>query len=254
MLRALFVALHKEWMEQRRSHRLLVVAVVLGAFGLSSPLLAKLTPELIRLVPNGEALVALIPPPTAADALAQYVKNLAQFGVVLALLMAMGAVALEKDKGTAALMLVKPMPRGAFLLAKFAALSVTFAVGILLAGVAGYIYTLLLFEALNVAGWLALNGLLLLFMLVFVALTLLCSTLTRSQVVAGGLAFGALAVLTAVGAIPVIGEYLPGQLIVWGVELALGSGQASWPAFGVSLGLIAAALAGAWLIFRRQEL
>ena len=51
-----------------------------------------------------------------------------------------------------------------------------------------------------------------------------------------------------------IGEYLPGQLIVWGVGLVLGSGQASWPAFGVSLGLIAAALAGAWLIFRKQEL
>ncbi len=60
MLPALFVAFRKEWMEQRRSHRLLVVAVVLVAFGLSSPLLAKLTPELIRLVPEGDALVAKI--------------------------------------------------------------------------------------------------------------------------------------------------------------------------------------------------
>lgn len=254
MLRVFFVAFGKEWMEQRRSHRLLVVAVVLLAFGLSSPLLAKLTPELIRLVPEGEALVPLIPPPTVADAVAQYVKNLSQFGIVLALLMAMGAVAQEKDKGTAALMLVKPMPRGAFLLAKFAALAITFAISVALAGAAGYIYTLLLFEEPNVSGWLALNGLLLLFVLVFVALTLLCSTLTRSQAAAGGLAFGALVILSAVGAIPAIGEYLPGQLIVWGVGLTLETGRASWPAFWVSLGLIVAALGGAWLIFRRQEL
>ena len=249
-----FTALRKELLEQWRSYRLLIVGAVLVVFGMTSPLLAKLTPELIKLVPEGESLAALIPAPTAADAVAQYAKNMNQFGVVLALLVTMGAVAQEKDKGTAAMMLVKPMPRSVFLMAKFAALSLTFAGSIALAAVGSYVYTRVLFGALDASAWLALNLLFLVFVLVFVALTLLCSTLMRSAVAAGGLAFGGLVVLSILSALPAISQVLPGQLIVWGSGLALGADIAAWPALGVSLALIAISLVGAWLVFERQEL
>lgn len=252
-----WVALRKEMLEQWRSYRLLIVGVVLLLFGLASPVLAKYTPEILRLaVPKGQAteLLNLIPEPTVADAVAQYVKNTSQFGILLALLMAMGMVALEKDKGTAALMLSKPLPRGVFLLAKFAALGLTFALGILLAGVAGYFYTVLLFGSLSLPAWLGLNGLLLLCLLVYIALTLFCSTLTHSQVVAAGLAFGFLIVLGFLGALPRLGDYLPNRLISWGAGLFAATGTAPWGALWVSLGLIAASLLAAWLIFRRQEL
>jgi ABC-2 type transport system permease protein len=252
-----WVALRKEFLEQWRSYRLLIVAVVLVFFGLSSPLLARYTPELLKLaIPPDQAgqLLALFPTPTVADAVGQYVKNLSQFGILLALLMTMGTVAQEKDKGTAALMLVKPMPRGIFLLAKFVALGLIFAVSILLAAIACYYYTLLLFGPLNLTAWLALNALLLLMVLVYVALTLLCSTLTSSQVVAAGLAFGLLIVVSGIGALPKVGDYLPGRLTAWGTALVLGAGGTWWPALWVSLGLIVVALLGAWLIFERQEL
>jgi len=254
MLRAGLVALRKELLEQRRSYRLLVVVAVLVAFGLMSPLTAKFTPEIMKLLPNGEQIAQLIPPPTAAEAVAQYVKNTSQFGIILALLMAMGAVAQEKDKGTAALILVKPMPRYAFLWAKFVGLGLTFTAGIALAAVACYYYTLILFEALPVPEWLALNGLMLLFVLVYLALTLFCSTLSRSQVLAGGLAFGLVVLLASIGAIPQVGEYLPGQLLAWGAGMVAGSQGTAWPALGVSDGIIVAALVGAWAVFERQEL
>jgi ABC-2 type transport system permease protein len=253
-VRIFLVALRKELIEQWRSYRLLIAAVILAIFGLLSPLTAKYTPELIKLVPNGEAIAKLIPPPTAMDAVAQYVKNLSQFGVILALLMTMGVMAQEKDKGTAAMMLAKPMPRGVFLGAKFVALGLTFAASIAIAGAAGYYYTLLLFEVLDVGRWLVLNGLMLLFVLVYVALTLFCSTVTKSQVAAGGLALGLLLVLAIPGSLPKVGEYLPGQLITWGAGLMAGSTDPYWPALWVSVGIIVAALAGAWLIFERQEL
>ncbi len=253
-MRIFLVALRKELIEQWRSYRLLIAAVILIIFGLLSPLTARYTPELMKLLPNGEEIAKLIPPPTAMDAAREYAENISQFGVILALLMTMGVVAQEKDKGTAAVMLVKPMPRGVFLGAKFVALGLTFAASIAIAGAAGYYYTLLLFEALDVGRWLALNGLMLLFVLVYVALTLLCSTVTKSQVAAGGLAFGLLLVLAIPGSLPKIGEYLPGQLITWGAGLMAGSVNAYWPALWVSIGLIAASLVGAWLIFERQEL
>ncbi len=249
-----WVALRKELLEQWRSYRLLVVGAVLLLMGLASPLFAKYTPEFFKLLPMGDEIAKLMPAPTAADAVEQYLKNTSQFGILLALLMTMGAVAQEKDKGTAALMLVKPLPRGVFLAAKFVALGLTFAVSILVSGLACYYYTLLLFEALDIAAWLALNGLLLMMVLVYVALTLFCSTLTRSQVVGGGLAFALMIVLTTAGAIPRVGEYLPGQLMAWAREVMAGSGSASWPALWASLGLILVVLVGAWQIFDRQEL
>jgi ABC-2 type transport system permease protein len=248
------VAFRKEWIELARSYRLLVVAIVLVFFGLTSPLLAKFTPEIIKLIPGGEDLSRLIPPPTVWDAIAQYVKNIGQFGILLALLLTMGSVAQEKDKGTAAIVLVKPMPRSIFLAAKFAALAAMFAITLLAAGSACYYYTLLLFEPMDITSWLGLNALLLLYILVFVAITLFCSTLARSQAAAGGIALGLMALLGLVGAIPNLGKYLPGELITWGTRLMRGELTASWTAFGVSLGMIVFSLLAAWAIFRRQEL
>lgn len=248
------VALRKEWLEQWRTYRLLVVGVVLVVFGLLSPLLAKYTPELIRLLPNGEALAELLPTVTAMDAVTQYLKNISQFGVILAVLLTMGVVVQEKEKGIAAIVLVKPLPRWAFLAAKFKALSLTFALSIALAGTACYYYTWLMFGALDVLGWLALNGLMLLFILVHVALTLFCSVVARSQAVAGGLAFGLLILLTLGGAMPVMGEYLPGQMLVWGTGLMAGNVATFWPAVGVSMGILLVSFLAAWRIFERQEL
>ncbi len=250
-----FTALRKELLEQWSSYRLLIVVAVLLFFGLLSPVTAKYTLEAIKLaLPNGEEIAALLPLPSVNEAVEQYLGNLSQFGVVIALLVTMGTVAQEKDKGTAALMLAKPLPRGIFLLAKLVAIALTFAVSFTLAGAACYYYTLILFEAMDIAAWVALNGLMFLLVLVYIALTLLCSTLTKSQVAAGGMAFGATIILASVSAVPGIGEYLPGQLISWGVALMAGSSAAYWPALGVSIGITAAALASAWAIFRRQEL
>jgi ABC-2 type transport system permease protein len=217
--------------------------------------LAKYGPEIIRLaLPEGDEILKLLPSPTAADAVSQYLKNVSQFGILLAVLMTMGAVAQEKDKGTAALMLVKPMPRGVFLAAKMVALSLTFAISVFLAGAACYYYTMLMFESLSLPAWLALNGLLLLFVLVYVALTLLCSTLSQSQVVSGALAFGLLVILSALGAVPRLGEAMPGRLTTWADGLIAGDGGSAWPALAVSVGLIVVALLVAWLVLERQEL
>jgi ABC-2 type transport system permease protein len=78
-LSGLIAALRKEALEQFRTYRFLVIAAVLIAFGLLSPLLAKLTPELFKLIPGGAQFAGLIPEPTVLDAFAQYIKNINQF-------------------------------------------------------------------------------------------------------------------------------------------------------------------------------
>lgn len=249
------IVLRKELMEQWRTWRFVIVAAVLIVFGLASPLLAKLTPELLKSLPDMPAgLAEMIPPPSLQDAVGQYVKNMNQFGILLALLMSMGSIAQEKERGTAAIVLTHPVSRPVFLLAKFVALAAVFAVSLALAALGCWYYTMFLFEALPWGPFLALNGLMLLAFLVYVAATLLCSTLARSQGAAAGLAFAVLILLGGVGALPRLREYMPGRLFEWGSALTLGLNEPAWPALWVSLGLIAAALGAAVLIFAAQEL
>jgi ABC-2 type transport system permease protein len=249
------IVLRKELLEQWRTYKLLIVAAVLVVFGLISPLLAKLTPELLKAVPNMPPALALaIPAPTLADAVSQYVKNMSQFGILLALLMSMGSVAQEKERGTAAMMLTRQVSRETFLLAKFTALAITFAASLVLAALGCWYYTLLLFQALDWGPFLALNGLMLVVFLDYIAMTLLCSTLARSQAAAAGLAFCGLVLLGGLGALPRIGDYLPGKLFSWGTALLIGKADPAWPALWISLGLILVMLLAAGIIFRHQEL
>jgi len=248
------VSLRKEWIERWRTYHILVSVVVLLLFGFASPLLAKYTPQIIKLIPEGEVIAPLIPEPTMMDAVAQYVKNISQFGVILALVLTMGTVAREKEKGIAGLMLVKPLPRPVFLLSKFTALALMFSVALTLAGAGCYLYTWLLFDSLALEPWILLNLLMLVFILVYVALTLLGSVLMRTQAAAGGFGLGLLFLLQLLGSIPGMGRFFPGQLLDWGSELALGVEQPAWPALWVSFGVIALALIASIMVFERQEL
>jgi ABC-type transport system involved in multi-copper enzyme maturation permease subunit len=127
-------------------------------------------------------------------------------------------------------------------------------VGIALAGVAGYYYTVYIFGAPNLGAWLGMNALLWLFTMVYVAVTLMGSTLFKSQAAAAGIGFGALLVFTGVGAIPRLGEYLPSQLVTWSALLFNAPAPSYLPTLWISLGVIVVSLLAAWLVFERQEL
>ena len=103
----LSVLLRKELLESWRTLRLPIVAGLFLLVGLTSPLLAKFLPEIIEAAAGDQLPPIPIPTPVAADAADQLWKNLAQFGAIAAIVLAMGAVATERDRGTAAFVLSK---------------------------------------------------------------------------------------------------------------------------------------------------
>jgi ABC-2 type transport system permease protein len=247
--------LAKEFLEQRRTYRVFILGAVLLVFGLISPVLAKYTPLLLRSIPNLPAgLAGIIPEATLRDAVGQYIKNISQFGVFLVIIFSMGVIAQEKERGTAAMLLTKPVRRSAMVLAKWVAGMASLLVGLAVAAIGCALYTALLFEPLPLGGFLALNALMAVFLSVFLTVALLASALARSQAAAAGIAFGGLLLLLVLASIPRLGEIMPNQLLGWGEALVLGGNTTAWTALAVSIGIIALSLAGACLRLEREEI
>jgi ABC-2 type transport system permease protein len=251
------VLLDKELLESWRTYRLPVVAGLFLFVGLVSPLLAKFLPEIITAAAGDQLPPIPIPTPVAASSVDQLWKNLAQFGAFAAIVLAMGAVATERDRGTAAFILSKAASRSGFLTAKVLVIGLVLAIGVVLAAVVGWIYTAILFEPMPVAGWLAMAVLAWLGLAVWAAITFLGSTVTGSVAAAAGLGFLALIVLSIVGAVPNIGRFTPGGLAEPAMALASGTtvdaGDVVTPMVSTIV-LIGLALGAAAWSFRRQEL
>jgi ABC-2 type transport system permease protein len=251
------VLLRKELLESWRTRRLPVIAGLFLIIGIISPLTARYLPEIIALA-VGDQLTIPVPDPTVADAVHQLQKNLGQFGALAAIVLAMGSVASEKDRGTAAFVLTKPATRAAFLAAKLIALGAVLAIGTALAATVAWAYTAVLFEPLPVGGWVALAGLTWLALMAWASITFLASTVTRSAAAAAGIGVAALLGLSLVSAIPGVGRFLPTGLDPGALALAAGRPLEKPEELATAvLGTIAIVVGCAvlaWMSFRRQEL
>jgi len=251
------VLLAKELREQLRTGRIVAVAAVFVLFGILGPLTDRYMRELFDLIGSESGgLTIQLPPPSLAGALTQIIKNLSQFGVICALLLAMGSVAWEKERGTAGMIMTKPASRAAFLAAKLVAISLNLGLAVTLGCGLAYVYTLILYpQAFPLGGYVAMAAMLWWSNVVFVAITMLGSTLSRSAIAAAGLGLVALLVLGLLAAVPVIGPWSPLAMLTPATSLALGedAGNFAGPLL-FNVALVPAIFVVTWVAFRHQEL
>jgi ABC-2 type transport system permease protein len=245
------VLLKKELREHLKTHRLLIVVAVFLFFGLGTPLMFHYLPSLME---SAGDIQVIVPDFTDTDVVNEYFGTITQIGLLVVLLVAMGAVARERERGTAVMTLSKPVGYGAFIASKLSALIVVFGLGIICGAVACYIYTAILFGEPDASAFVIANLLIGLFFLLCIAVTLLCSTLFRSQLAAGGLALVILLVLWAFSLAGSLETYAPMGVIGWGQRVVAGLGGGAWGAVGISLGLVAACTVLAWQALLRREL
>ncbi|MCL2281365.1 MAG: ABC transporter permease [Dehalococcoidia bacterium] len=249
------VLLRKEIKEQFRTNKIVIIAIVFLFFGLSSPVMTKYLPEIINSLSGTGGFTIEMPDPVSSDALLSYASNISQFGVLMTVLLAMGAIAKEIESGTAALLLSKPVTRLSFIIAKLAAEGLNILLGLLMGGLACWGYTLILFGEVSALGFVYQMLLLALFLLFCLSVTLFFSSLIKNQIAAGGLAIAVIIIISILSALPKIVHFLPGGLISWGNNLVSGvSGSAEWGSLAVSLALIVLGIYGAWFNLRRKEL
>ena len=249
------VSTRKEMLYQWRTWRVLIVCVVMFVFAILSPLLTKFTPQLLGSLEGAEMFAELIPEMTVVDSLNQHIETMTQFGFILVILVGMGAVAGEKERGTAGMVLSKPLSRGSFLFSKYFSQVLLYLLAFIIASAAGFYYTYFLFDEVGTGIYLSINGLLLLWVLIIAGVTLLGSTLGNSTGAAAGFSLGGAILLLIAGSIPGIGALLPGGLLAWAGQIAAQSeGASNWGAVVMGIVLILFCLVTALGIFERQEL
>ncbi|HWE61577.1 MAG TPA: ABC transporter permease subunit [Chloroflexota bacterium] len=245
----------KELRESLAAYRVLIAAAVFLIAGISGPLATHFLPDLVRNSTTGNIKI-IVGKQTVVDAVDSYLSNMAQLPMLAAILLAMGAVAEERAHGVGAMVLSRPIARSAYLLAKLTGYGLVLLGGLALGAIAAFYYIALLFDGIRLGPYLAINLGLAATLLDVVAITLLCSTLLRSGVAAGGLAFVLFVALSTLSPLwPPLGDSLPMSITGHAHALLSGAWGASAlprPLLGGLL-LAAACSASAFLALRRQE-
>lgn len=107
----------KEFMENLRNYRFFSIFAIFLIFGFLSPLLAKLTPDLLAaFAPD---LVLFSTAPTALDAWEQFYKNISGLGMSIMLIIFCNLLSSEYQKGTLNVLFTKGLSRTTVILSKF---------------------------------------------------------------------------------------------------------------------------------------
>ena len=247
--------LQKELTEICRTWRLWVIPGMLVFLGVTSPVIAALTPALLQSMSTSKPGVVIhLPAPSVLDASAQFLKNLDQFVLIAVVIAGAGAISGERSSGTAILALTKPLSRGAFVVAKILSQTTLLVAATALGTAVCLATTAVVFNASDAGRLMTAVALWLLYAsLLVVAMTLFSAAFRSRGAAAGaGLGFFFLSLLLAtwgpaarysfVGLMPAIGNALTGH------AMSLG-----WP-ITTAIGAIVAGVLAAVRIFERQEL
>jgi ABC-2 type transport system permease protein len=251
------VFLGKEFTEILRTWRLYVIPGILLFIGVTSPILAEVTPGLISSMGTleGQGVIIEIPPATTIDAYLQFSKNAMQIALLAVIIATAGAISGERRSGTGQLVLTKPLSRTSMVIAKVVSNWVLLAVTVVIAAGLCVAVTAAMFDTALIAEFVKLVAIWYLLAALMVAVTVFFSVVLRSQPGAAGAGIATFFALITLGLWTAARDYSPVGLTSAGDRLLMSAPDVSvaWP---VATGIVAAILliaATAW-VFNRQEL
>jgi ABC-2 type transport system permease protein len=137
----------KEFYESVATFRLYILFAVFLVLGMLSPLMAKLTPEILEMLGDmGTGIAIQMPEPTMMDAWGQFFKKLSQIGMLALVIVFGGLMSNELSKGSLTNLLTKGLNRHTVIFSKFFSASVLWICSYLLCFGVCYAYTAYFWE------------------------------------------------------------------------------------------------------------
>ena len=201
-----------------RTRRAVALGAVYAFFGLLGPLTARYLGEIIDRFGSGDMTV-IVPTPVPADGIEQFASRAFQIGLLVAVVVAAGALALDAVPEMSIFLRTRVRPAGRLVIPRYVvaagAVAVSYVAGV---GIAWY-ETVVLLGALPVGGMLV--GTLLGVLYLAFAVAVAAAVGSRLQGVAGtvGVTLLVLLALPIIGIAEALGRWLPSHLV--GAQAAL---------------------------------
>jgi ABC-2 type transport system permease protein len=195
-----------------------------------------------------------VPPPSVSQAIAAYVGNASQIGLLVAVVVAAGSLAFDARPEWAAFLRTRVGGIDDLVIPKFTVNALAAAVAFLAGMVAAWYETAILIGSPPVKGMLAGMACGSLYLGFAVAVVALCAAISRSVVGVVGLALGFLIALPILGQIGVLAAWMPSALVGAPVTLVEGAAASGFlKAAFVAIGAGVAALWAASRLLARRE-
>lgn len=244
----------KELVENVRNYRVLLILSLFFFFGVSSPILAKFTPQLIESLEMNMQIT--MGEPTAYDSWSQFYKNVSSLGVSLMVILFSSCLSGEYAKGTLTIMFTKGLSRGAVILSKFTAAVIIMTASFWISFGVGYLYTAFLWPGEDMQHVLLAAAVMWIAALMYLSILMLGCVLFRQAFTSILFLLVFTVVLSLLGMTSQFEAVSPVFLISKNVDLLNGTVDASnflLPGV-IAIGLSAVLMAASVILFHKKQL
>ncbi len=235
-----------EWLRLTRTRRWLALVGVYLFFGLLGPLSARYLAEIVERFGGGVEVT--FPDPVPADGMTQYVSNAAQIGVLVAVVVAAGALAFDAKPEMGVFLRTRVRSVYDILVPRYTVSVLAVLVSYALGALAAWYETAVLIGSLPAGAMLAGIGFGMLYLAFAVAVVAAAASRTAGVLGAVIVTILVLLGMPLLGLVDVIGRWLPSNLVGALDGIPRGGDSADYlPAAAVTLALIPSLL---WLTVR----
>ena len=224
-MRQLNAFIKKEWMEQFRTNKLLIIMIVSVMMGIMAPAVAKLTPALFETMADTLAEQGIagieVGDVTALTSWQQFYKNISML-VIVFVIMYSGSYTTEYQRGTLINIVTKGMSRTKILVSKLLVQLVVWTMAYVVNFVTTYVYTEYYWDNSEVKNCIFAGVMVYIFGIWVIGLMTLASSIGDTNMSVLLITGGVVAVCYILSIVPDVAEYMPTKLL-GAVELLNGA-------------------------------
>jgi ABC-2 type transport system permease protein len=199
-----------EWLRLTRSRRWIALVAVYLVFGLIGPVMAEYMAGLLEHVQSG--ITIIVPPPQPKDGIVNYLSQVGQIGLIVVVAIAAGAMSFDARRGISTFLRTRAHGMWALVTPRFTVNAVAAVLAYAIGLAAAWYETVLLLGPLPVGAMLA--GLLCesVYLIFAVAVVTAAASFARGTLGTVGIALGVLILLSIVGSLEAVHDWLPSTL------------------------------------------
>ena len=252
-MRTLFTFIKKEFKEQLKTNKVLILGIIFVVFAILNPIIAYTTPLLLEILEESGMVIEMAEV-SALDSWAQFFKNMPM--LLIAFVLIEGNIfSKEYNKGTLVLVLSKGLERYKIVISKLLVMVSVWTIGYFVNFLITYVFTAVLWDN-SVANNLSFSIIMVwIFGLFVISLFLLSATLVKPMGGALGITGGIIFVQYLLILLPKVNEYLP-ILMSDGTSVVYGLSEVDYyiPSLIITLSISVLSIVGSVLIFNKKKI